>query len=209
MMSSGLSSTKPDIAAAVPVNEFRRLMTTGMSAPPMGSTIVTPKVSATARMTRRARILTSLPRAMTGDSPALSTRMSVPTSATMPSAAVVSDAARDRDGLAADEALELARGDERAAEGDAADEHAEDDEDGRRDVFLGRAHDVPVVEERHDGCGAAAHGVEERDELGHGRHGHAQGHQQAHGATDEEAAHDDDEALGREAALAEEEGQRT
>ena len=73
MMSSGLSSTKPDMAAAVPVNEFRRLMTTGMSAPPMGSTIVTPKVSEAAKMTSRARILTSLPRARTGDSPALRT----------------------------------------------------------------------------------------------------------------------------------------
>ena len=46
MMSTGLPSTKPAIAAAVPVNEFSRLMTTGMSAPPIGSTIVIPKISA-------------------------------------------------------------------------------------------------------------------------------------------------------------------
>ena len=38
-----VASTKPAIAAAVPVNEFSRLMTTGMSAPPIGRTIVTPK----------------------------------------------------------------------------------------------------------------------------------------------------------------------
>ncbi len=89
MMSSGLSSTKPDMAAAVPVKEFRRLMTTGMSAPPMGSTIVTPKVSEAPKTTSRARILTSLPRASTGDSPALRTSTSVPTRATMPRRAVV------------------------------------------------------------------------------------------------------------------------
>ena len=45
MMSTGLPRTKPAIAAAVPVNEFRRLMTTGMSAPPMGRTRVIPKIS--------------------------------------------------------------------------------------------------------------------------------------------------------------------
>ena len=51
MMRTGLSRTKPAIATAVPVNEFRRLMTTGMSAPPIGSVIVTPKMSAASRMT--------------------------------------------------------------------------------------------------------------------------------------------------------------
>jgi hypothetical protein len=51
MIRTGLSITKPAIATAVPVNELRRLMTTGMSAPPMGSVIVTPKISAAARMT--------------------------------------------------------------------------------------------------------------------------------------------------------------
>ena len=53
MMSTGLSSTNPDIAAAVPVNELSRLMTTGMSAPPMGRTIVTPNVRPARMMTRR------------------------------------------------------------------------------------------------------------------------------------------------------------
>ena len=50
MISSGLFRTKPAIATAVPVNELRRLMTTGMSAPPIGSVIVTPNTSAAARM---------------------------------------------------------------------------------------------------------------------------------------------------------------
>ena len=44
MIRTGLPSTKPAIAAAVPVNELSRLMTTGMSAPPIGRTIVTPKI---------------------------------------------------------------------------------------------------------------------------------------------------------------------
>ena len=43
MISTGLPMTKPAIAAAVPVNEFSSEMTTGMSAPPMGSTSVMPK----------------------------------------------------------------------------------------------------------------------------------------------------------------------
>ncbi len=45
MMRTGFPSTKPAIAAAVPVNELSRLMTTGMSAPPIGRTIVMPKMS--------------------------------------------------------------------------------------------------------------------------------------------------------------------
>ena len=51
MIRTGLSITKPAIATAVPVNEFSSEMTTGMSAPPIGSVIVTPKISAAARMT--------------------------------------------------------------------------------------------------------------------------------------------------------------
>ena len=46
MIRTGLPSTKPAIATAVPVNAFSRQMTTGMSAPPIGRTIVTPKTSA-------------------------------------------------------------------------------------------------------------------------------------------------------------------
>ena len=53
MIRTGLPRTKPAIAAAVPVNEFRRLMTTGMSAPPMGSTIVTPKIRPASTTTTR------------------------------------------------------------------------------------------------------------------------------------------------------------
>jgi len=48
MISAVSSRTKPAIATADPVKAFSRAMTTGMSAPPIGSTIVTPKSSATA-----------------------------------------------------------------------------------------------------------------------------------------------------------------
>ena len=50
-ISTGLLITKPAIAAAVPVNEFSSEITTGMSAPPIGSTIATPNSSAAATIT--------------------------------------------------------------------------------------------------------------------------------------------------------------
>ena len=50
MIRTGLFSTKPAIATAVPVNELSSEMTTGMSAPPMGSVMVTPNTSAAARI---------------------------------------------------------------------------------------------------------------------------------------------------------------
>ena len=46
MIRTGLPRTKPAIATAMPVNELSSEMTTGMSAPPIGSVIVTPKISA-------------------------------------------------------------------------------------------------------------------------------------------------------------------
>ena len=44
-ISAQLSMTNPAIATAVPVNAFSSEMTTGMSAPPIGSTIITPNAS--------------------------------------------------------------------------------------------------------------------------------------------------------------------
>ena len=52
MISASLRSTKPVEAAARPVNALSSEITTGMSAPPMGSTAATPSSSAT---TTRAR----------------------------------------------------------------------------------------------------------------------------------------------------------
>ncbi len=46
MIRASFPITKPAIATAVPVNAFSSEITTGMSAPPMGSTIVTPNASA-------------------------------------------------------------------------------------------------------------------------------------------------------------------
>ena len=51
MIRTSLPSTKPAIATAVPVNELSSEITTGMSAPPIGRTIVTPNVSAAAMIT--------------------------------------------------------------------------------------------------------------------------------------------------------------
>ena len=45
MISAQLPMTKPAIATAVPVNAFSSEITTGMSAPPIGITIETPKIS--------------------------------------------------------------------------------------------------------------------------------------------------------------------
>ena len=47
-ISRSLCSTKPVAAAAMPVNEFSSEITTGMSAPPIGSTKSTPSSSAKA-----------------------------------------------------------------------------------------------------------------------------------------------------------------
>src|SRR5439155_11457539 len=48
MISAGLPSTNPVEATARPVNELSSEITTGMSAPPIGITIMTPNTEATA-----------------------------------------------------------------------------------------------------------------------------------------------------------------
>jgi hypothetical protein len=53
MMSTLLPMTKPAIATAVPVNALSNEITTGMSAPPIGSTIMTPNASAASATTAR------------------------------------------------------------------------------------------------------------------------------------------------------------
>ena len=80
MIRTGLPSTKPAIAAAVPVNEFRRLMTTGMSAPPIGRTIVIPKTSPATTTSPRRAMTAELP----GENAPAAARMSaaVPANAT-------------------------------------------------------------------------------------------------------------------------------
>ena len=129
MIRTGLPMTKPAIAAAVPVNEFSRLMTTGMSAPPMGRTIVIPKIrparTTTARIARVVVLLSTIAPA----APRISA--SGPGHGDDRQQDRDELAARDVDGLAGDEALQLAARDERTREGDRADEGAQDDEDRR------------------------------------------------------------------------------
>ena len=132
MIRTGLPSTKPAIAAAVPVNEFRRLMTTGMSAPPIGRTIVMPKIRPASTTTPSSASVALLPSVNAPAAPRISA--SVPRTATTASAIVTSWPPGHIDRLAGDEALQLAAGDERAGEGDRADERAEDDEDRRVDA---------------------------------------------------------------------------
>ena len=59
MIRTSLPMTKPAIATAVPVKLLSRLMTTGMSAPPIGRTIVTPKISDAARIRNMTGTLTT------------------------------------------------------------------------------------------------------------------------------------------------------
>ena len=124
MIRTGLSMTKPAIATAVPVNEFSRLITTGMSAPPIGSVIVTPKMSAASRMT-----------AMTGTRGCRSTG-TARRGRRQCRARGHDRHRRSEDGRRGgvigfpDEPLQLAGRDERAGERDAADDDVED----RRDV---------------------------------------------------------------------------
>ena len=138
MIRTGLSSTKPDIAAAVPVNEFSSEMTTGMSAPPMGSTMVTPKVHAATQDhdTTMAVLRPSPMPSRTVPAPAPEDQQQSADDGHDRERERGHLATRDRDRLAGDEALELARGDDRPGEGHAADEHAQDDEDGGRDRLL-------------------------------------------------------------------------
>ena len=88
MISTGLPRTKPAIAAAVPVNELSRLMTTGISAPPMGRTIVIPKIRP-ARTTSPSRVSVAV---LPSERAPVAPRMSaaVPRTATTASAIVTS-----------------------------------------------------------------------------------------------------------------------
>ena len=86
MIRTGLFRTKPAIAAAVPVNEFRSEITTGMSAPPIGRTIVIPKTSAEAMITPSTSAAAPLPSASVPAASRIST--AVPTTATTASTTV-------------------------------------------------------------------------------------------------------------------------
>ena len=173
MMRTGLPMTKPAIAAAVPVNELSRLMTTGMSAPPIGRTIVTPKIRPARTTTPRSASVVVLPRVRRAGAPRIS--------ATVPAHGDDREhdrdelAARDVDRLAGDEALELAAGDERTGERDRADERAEDDEDRRVEGCRPRVVEPDEVLDGDQRRRAAADRVEQRHQLRHRGHLHGRG----------------------------------
>ena len=113
MISAQFPMTKPAIATAVPVNAFSSEITTGMSAPPIGSTIITPNASDASTTIssagRLARGEHERGRADRDDG----------------EGHVEQAAALEDDRLAADQALQLARRDDRPGERHRADEHVE------------------------------------------------------------------------------------
>ena len=205
MIRTGLLITKPAIAAAVPVNEFRSEITTGMSAPPIGSTIVMPKISAAARITS---ITGMFERAGRRD------RTAAAITVIAASAKVDDPAAGDQDRLAADRALELAGRDQRAGERDRADDDVEDDEDRRVETGgPASAWAAEVVVDRDQGRRAAADRVEQRHQLRHRGHLHGARGVQPEPAAERDAGHDDrpaadDRTLRRASAQRDQDGGR-
>jgi hypothetical protein len=107
-------------------------------------------------------------------------------------------AAGDDDGLAAQATHQLGRGHERAGEGHRPDQDVSDDERGQPAVERGQgairgalARMADEVVHRQQRRGPAAHGVEQRDQLRHGGHGHCAGQAQAGKAADCQPAQDD------------------
>ena len=123
MIRTELSMTKPAIATAVPVNALSSEMTTGMSAPPIGSTIVTPNAS-DATSTAHSR-----PIAAADDDGGATISQSPPPSITIVSSTLRTRTPGNTIGLRRDRALQLAGGDQRTGERDRADD---DVEHGRR-----------------------------------------------------------------------------
>ncbi len=70
-----LCRTKPSPATASPVKEFSSEITTGMSAPPIGITIATPKTSASRNMTTNAIRLLVCPATRNPASPSMTSRI--------------------------------------------------------------------------------------------------------------------------------------
>src|SRR6185503_6170219 len=86
---------------------------------------------------------------------------------------------------------ELSPGDDRAGEGDRADQSAEQDRDSRVDRHTAAgAGQVHEFERRDERGGASAGAVEERDHLGHVGHGHATRGDGAHGRPQNERHED-------------------
>ena len=159
-MSTVWCSTKPVADAAMPVKALSSEMTTGMSAPPMGSTNRTPNARA--------------PR-MSATSSASSTPATIamprPTSTEQQEVAVLLAGIRDRP--AGHQLLELREGDHAAREGHRADERREHDGDRDVEVEVARRRDrVVEVREGDQRRRPAADAVEQRHHLRHRGHLH-------------------------------------
>ena len=110
-------------------------------------------------------------------------------------------------GRPVDQALQLPGRDDRAGEGDRADQHVQDGED------RGRLGDAPrgepdVVVDPDQGGGAAADRVEDADQLRHGGHLDRAGHVQAGPAAEQRAGDHHDPAGGGDRARVGDQGQR-
>ena len=187
MIRTVASRTNPAMATAIPVNAFSREMTTGMSAPPIGSTMVTPNTSAARPVTSRAIQLAgsatsqTIPAANAAASTALSTRMPGNTH-----------------GGARDDSLQLAGGDQRPGEGHPADGDVQPGGQRCRGVHAAAGGQVM---HRQQGSRAAADRVEETDQLRDSGHPDGAGDVQADATADREAGGCDDPARGRHGVL--------
>ena len=164
--------TNPVAAAASPVNAFRSEITTGMSAPPIGSTNTTPNSAATRIAAARSQKLTdAIAAAPSAIEPRKSSR-------------VPDLLARIRDRPPADQVLQLPERDERARERDRADERREDGRDAALDADVaGERPDRVELDERDERRRAAADAVEQRHHLRHRGHLHlARADDSDHGA---------------------------
>ena len=181
-ISATLSSAKPAAAAERPVKALRSEITTGMSAPPIGSTTRLPSTAAAIRMPMKSACEGSpLLAAMSTQAARMPTSSSALTTCW--------PGTDERPGR--DQVLELGEGDVRAPEGDRADHRGEEDGDQgvERDLLAERdpVADLRPGDQRH---GAAADAVVEGDHLRHLGHLHADRGDHADRRADPEAERD-------------------
>ena len=182
-ISATLSSAKPAAAAERPVKALSSEITTGMSAPPIGSTTRLPSSAAAIRIAMNSPWLGS----------PLLTAMSTQ-AATIPISSTRVDhlLAGDGERPGRDQVLELGEGDVRAPEGDRADDRGEEDRDQHVERDEPSPSRDPVADlrpgdQRH---GAAADAVVEGDHLRHLGHLHADRGDDADRRADPEADRD-------------------
>ena len=174
-ISAVLSSAMPAAAADRPVKAFRVEMTTGMSAPPIGSTASTPSRPAATQDPEEQQLGVRAGRDHDRQRDRDQQQRRV-------------DLARDLD-RALERLLQLQEGDVRAPEGDRADDRREQDRDQRLQLEV--AAGLAELDERDQRHRAAADAVEQRHHLRHRGHLHAARAGDADGGADRDA--DDDQ----------------